>query len=321
MITSSVEPSDTYHMPPASYRYTAYGLTIESDVRLPELLPLEMGPAAGDAGRRVAIRLGSVDRSHVTAPLGATVQWARPGDICLVYPEVGAYHITGGSVVTIDLLPDANERTLRLYLLGPVLGILLHQRNLLVIHASAVSIDGRVAVFAAEKGEGKSTLAAAVHSRGHPLVTDDLLPVDLTDPSKLLVQPGFPQLKLMPEAAAQLTADVDSLPRLHPEYDKRATPIRDLARTELPLSRIFVLETSDRDAIEPIPPQQRFIELVRHSYLAVLLGATGEAAHHFRQVVTLATHIPVLKLKRRRSLDALPIHAKMVEDEIRKATR
>jgi hypothetical protein len=309
-------------MPTALYRYTAYGLSIDSDVQLPELLAIEPEgspvPAPANADRRVVIRVGRVDRSSVAAPLGGTVQWARPRDTCLVYPEVGAYRILDGREVTIDLLPDADQRTLRLYLLGPVLGILLHQRNLLVIHASAVSVDGLVAVFAAEKGEGKSTLAAAMHARGHPLVTDDLLPVDLTNPHRLLVQPGFPQLKLMPEAAAQLFDDPQALPKLHPDFDKRATPIQDLAREELPLARIFILETADRDALETISPQQRFIELVRHSYLAVLLGATGEGAHHFRQVVTLATHLPVLKLKRRRSLDALIDHVKMIEQEIRK---
>jgi hypothetical protein len=314
-------------MPTALYQYKAYGLSIDSDIQLPELLPLEPQgnrdlPPGGESERRhVSIRLGPVDRSSAPPPLGATVHWARPGDVCLVYPDVGVYHVVGGNRITVHLNPDANERALRLYLLGPVLGILLHQRNLLVIHASAVSVDGHVAVFAADKGEGKSTLAAVMHARGHQLVTDDLLPVDLTDPRKLLVEPGFPQLKLMPEAAAQLTSDVDSLPRLHPDFDKRATPIRELARQRLPLSRIFILQTADEDAIEPIAPQQRFIELVRHSYLAILLGATGEGAHHFRQVVALAQNVPVLKLKRRRSLDALATHAKLVEDEVRRSER
>jgi hypothetical protein len=311
----------------ALYRYTAYGLTIDSDVPLPELLPVEARsarnpvPALSRHDHNVEIRLGRVDRSSAHTPLGGNVQWARPRDICLHYPEVGSYHIVDGRRITIDLTPDADDRAVRLYLLGPVLGILLHQRDLLVIHASAVSVDGRVAVFAAEKGEGKSTLAAAMHARGHKLVTDDLLPVDLTDPNCLLVQPGFPQLKLMPEAAAQLTDDPESLPRLHPDYDKRATPVSDLVNEQLPLSRIFILETADDDAIETIAPQQRFIELVRHSYLAVLLGATGEGAHHFRQVVTLAAHVPVLKLKRRRSLEALAHHVTMIENEFRNHSR
>src|SRR5579859_7105365 len=232
-------------MSSALYRYTAYGLRIDSEIHLPELRPLE--PAGEPEAVRsdkphVSIRLGTVDRSSAPVPLGRTVQWARARDVCLIYPEVGAYHIAGGNLITIDLKADADDRALRLYLLGPALAILLHQRDLLVIHASAVSIDGQVAVFAAEKGEGKSTLAAALHARGHPLVTDDLLPIDLANPKRLLIQPGFPQLKLMPEAAIQIAVDVESLPRLHPDHDKRATAIRDLAREPLPLSRIFILE-------------------------------------------------------------------------------
>ena len=311
-------------MTTALYQYTAYGLAIDSEIKLPELLPLSSHASDGandDFTSRATIRIGSVDLTSVPAPLGGNVHWARPRDICLVYPEVGTYRITGGNLITVDLYPSADERALRLYLLGPVLAILLHQRGLLVIHASAVSIHGQVAVFAAEKGEGKSTLAAALHARGHQLVTDDLLPVEMTNPKRLLVQPGFPQLKLMPEAAAQLTDDPDALPRVHPGFDKRATRVRDLAREELPLSRIFILATAEHDAIEPIAPQQSFIELVRHSYLAVLLGATGEGAQHFRQVVSLAQNVPVLKFNRRRSLDALATHAAMIESEIHRPTR
>jgi hypothetical protein len=312
-------------MPTALYGYIAYGLTIDSEIAMPELV--EIQPSLhGDSlsaplERQVSIRLGRVDRTGVEKPVGGPVLWADRQDVCLYYEEVGAYRILRGREIMVDLVPDANERTVRLYLLGPALAILLHQRSLLVVHASAVSVDGRVAVFAGEKGEGKSTLAAAMHSRGHPLVTDDLLPVDLSNPDRLLVQPGFPQLKLMPEAAAQLTANPEALPRLHPSFEKRATAAAEnFPRDPLPLARIFILETADQDEIGLIPPQQRFIELVRHSYLAILLGATGESRDHFRQVVTLAQRVPVLRLRRRRSLGALAEHAKLIEAELGKST-
>jgi hypothetical protein len=301
----------------------AYGLTIDSDIAMPELVAVQspsMNDAALDSERgnsHVSIRLGSVDRSRVDKPLGGSVLWADRQDLCLHYEEVGCYRIVHGREIIVDLVPDANERTVRLYLLGPALAILLHQRSLLVVHASAVSVDGRVAVFAADKGEGKSTLAAAMHARGHPLVTDDLVPIDLSSPDRLMVHPGFPQLKLMPEAAAQLTDDPEALPRLHPDFEKRAkTATENFPREALPLARIFILETGDEDRIAVIPPQQRFIELVRHSYLAALLGTTGESGDHFRQVVTLAQRVPVLRLRRRRSLGALAEHAKLVEVEL-----
>ena len=300
------------------FHYIAYGLAIASEIPLKELVAVPApSPEAAGAGNAVSIRIGPVDRTSVDKPVGGPLLWARRGDACLFYSEVGAIHITAGCRIVVDLVEGADERPIRLYLLGPALAILLHQRNLLVVHASAVSVNGRVAVFAAEKGEGKSTLAAAMHARGHPLVTDDLLPVDLQNPDRLMAQPGFPQLKLMPEAAAQFGADPESLPRLHPDFDKRARAAQEnFPREPLPLSRIFILESGDNDAIEPIAPQQRFIELVRHSYLAQVLAATGESADHFRQVVALAQRVPVLRLRRRRQLAALSDAARMIEDEL-----
>ena len=305
---------------PGMYRYIAYGLVITSDIPLPELLDAADNQAKGPRVPQenyVSIRFGAVKRPADHEPVGGPLLWARPSDACIYYETAGLFHIRGGREILVDIKPDADERLVRLFLLGPVLAILLHQRGLLVLHASAVSVKGQVAAFAAEKGEGKSTFAAAMHARGHPLLTDDLLPIDLRDPECLMVQPGFPQLKLMPEAAAQLTPQPEELPRLHPDFEKRAQVARHgFPRDPLPLSRIFVLESAENDSIDVIPPQQRFVELVRHSYLAQLLGVTGEAAVHFNQVVALAQRVPVLRLRRRRQIAALPEAASMVEADV-----
>jgi hypothetical protein len=297
---------------PMMYHYTAYGLRIASDIALPELIEALPG---GDPAIR--IRAAKVELPSDLKPTPGALRWATQESACLSYEEAARYQINWGREIVVDRASAAEEQLVRLYLLGPALAVLLHQRQLLVLHASAVSVNGQAVAFAAQKGEGKSTFAAAMHSRGHPLVADDLLPVDLRDPQRLLVQPGFPQLKLMPEAAAQLSAAPADLPRLHPEFEKRAQAARrDFPRDPLPLARIFILESWDADSIEPIPPQERFIELVRHSYLAPLLGMTGEAANHFKQVEALAQRVPVLRLKRRRLLSALPDAARLVEQEM-----
>lgn len=294
------------------YHYTAYGLRIESEITLPELID-------ADAGTEVSLRIysGKIELPSDLEPSTGALRWARADDACLGYEDAGLYRIKDGREIVIDRAAGADEQLVRLYLLGPALAVLLHQRQLLVLHASAVSVNGRVVAFAAQKGEGKSTFAAAMHARGHPLVADDLLPIDLGDPGRLLVHPGFPQLKLMPEAAAQLSPQPDELPRLHPEFEKRAQAAgRDFPREPLPLARIFILESGESNAIEPIPPIEQFVELVRHSYLAQLLGMTGEMAAHFRQVVALARSVPVMRLQRRRRLEALPDAARMVEKEL-----
>jgi hypothetical protein len=84
------------------------------------------------------------------------------------------------------------------------------------------------------------------------------------------------------------------------------------ADPSLPLAAIYVLESADHEAVVPLTAQERFVELVRHSYLAELLESTGEAEAHFRQVVSLASRVPVFRLRRRRDLALLPQVAKLV---------
>ena len=93
---------------------------------------------------------------------------------------------------------------LRLYLLGPALALLLHQRGFLVLHASAVSLDGGVVAFLGHSGHGKSTTAATLHARGAAIVADDVVAVDLGAPGGPAALPGFPLLKLWPDAVTAL---------------------------------------------------------------------------------------------------------------------
>lgn len=290
------------------HRYTAYGLHVASDLPLPEL-----SEAAGPCEPEVLVRCARIDAASAATD-EASLLWARAGDCCLRYAGAATLHILQGRQILVDPFDGVDERTVRLLLLGPALAVLLHQRGMLVLHGSAVAMPSGVAAFVAEKGEGKSTLAAALQARGHPLVADDLVAVQLDDPGVVRVPCGFPQLKLSPEVLRELGRQPEAHPRLHPDFEKRAHRVDAVAEGRaLPLSRIYVLKTAGAESIQTLPPQQRFVELVRHSYVAALLQPTGESAAHFRQVVELAGRVPVLSLRRPRELSRLKQVAALVE--------
>jgi hypothetical protein len=46
-----------------------------------------------------------------------------------------------------------------------------------ILHASAISLDGRAVILAGNSGSGKSTLTAGLAAAGAPLIADDLLPL------------------------------------------------------------------------------------------------------------------------------------------------
>ena len=83
------------------------------------------------------------------------------------WDEIGAFKISNGSEIIVNPSVNINQRILRSFILGTVFASLLHQRGLLILHASAVNINNEA--FLGDKGCGKSTTAMAFCNEGYPL--------------------------------------------------------------------------------------------------------------------------------------------------------
>jgi hypothetical protein len=292
------------------FSYRTYGLNIISELEMPELIP-----GIGDAD--LTIRFGKVERLPEDMDKSFHSFWATPEETCLCFQGTGAFLIRHGREIVIDPLGNVDARVLRLGILGPSLSMVLHQRGYLVLHGSAVAIGGKAISFLGNSGDGKSTMAAVLHTRGHALIADDLSVVDFDSVGQPILLPGFPQLKLWPEAVSVLGDEPDDLHRLHPLMDKRARRTHNAFTGDtLPLHSIFVLDEGDSSTIEPIQSGHAFIELVRHSHNALLLEATGSSVQHFGRCTQLVNRAPLYSLRRPRDLSQLPDVAKLIEDHL-----
>ncbi len=292
------------------YAGRAYGLTIHSAVPLPELSPADPAAPAD-----LTIRFGPVPDLPPYIGLSATF-YPSPADIRLGFGDAGKYAVRAGREIVLDPLPDADARVLRLYLLGPALALALHQRGWLALHASAVAVGGRAVGFLGAPREGKSTIAAALHQRGPDLVTDDVVAVAVPPAPQpgqpLMVYPGFPQLKLWPEAVTGLGDDPAALPTLRPDLGKLAHRLTTgFNATPLPLGRLYVLAEGPAIAVEPLDRQAQLVELVRHSYVVRALPKL-DAATHLRQCAAVLQTVPVQRLARPRDLSQLAAVAEAV---------
>jgi len=295
------------------YSYSAYGLSIRSELPLPELLSGE--------GADVVIRLGAVDRACPPTAIEGEHFWATADEFCFFRREVGSLFVSGGREITVDPAPGADDQLIRLFLLGPALAALLHQRGMLMLHASAVAVDGAAIAFLGQSGSGKSTTARALYDSGCRLVADDVVAVDVRGRSGPIVLPAFPQLKLWPESAAALGDDPLTLPTLHPQLEKRRYgAVRRFSPKPLPLGRVYLLRPGRAQEVAPLGPREALVELVRHSFCARLLPAGG-AVRHLRQCSMLASSVPIRRLTRSRSLEALARFTSFVEDEVVTALR
>ncbi len=279
------------------FRYACFGLTVDSELELPNLPP-------GDGDPDVAIRLGRVPHSP-----GATMD-----EEIVLHPLGGTFRIKEGREIVLDPPPGADPDLLRVLLTGRMMAFLLRQRGWLPLHASGVDIDGRAVLFLGAAGRGKSTIAAAFHRQGRRVVTDDVGAIRPVIGRRCVVCPGGSRIRLKDDSRSVL--DGTELRRVF-QWDKHTL---DLAGVEppdpLPVGRIYVLDYGTEIGNELIPPLTAAALLSTHSFVVRRRMNREALSAHIRDCALVAATVPVLRLVRLRSLAALPELVRQVEADV-----
>ncbi len=282
------------------YIYTAYNLGIHSEFPLPELLQSQ---SLCD----VIIRSGKLE--DITSSNG--------GDFCLVDVKgICSFLVRKGCEIVLDLADGVDFATVRPILLGPVMCILLRQRGLVVLHASSVAINGVAIAFMGYSGWGKSTLAEFFHAQGYSLLTDDVMALQLNNDIPYVI-PSYPQIKLWPDSATSIGHAPGSLPLLNTQTQKLIHRLENgFLQSPLPLKKIYVLDRGDHPKILNLPPQESFVELVRHSRVMNLLDAADFMKEHMSQCSRLVNMIKICRFQRQRSWKELPSLLNLVLEDM-----
>ncbi len=99
-------------------------------------------------------------------------------------------------VLSFSPCEDVPEVTIRHVLLHQIFPVILSLNpEILILHASAVSMEDGVVAFLGRAGEGKSTVAAKLCRAGYPLVTDDVLLIEAHE-GELRAVPSYPGIRL-----------------------------------------------------------------------------------------------------------------------------
>lgn len=286
------------------YTYTAYNLIIQSELLFPELLKLENSKHSD-----IQISRGSLSIDNSTLE-------NNPASFLGKVEGAGLFLVRNGNEIIVDPEPGVEEALIRPLLLGPIVCILLRQRGMFVLHGSSVVIGDGAIAFIGHSGWGKSTLADSFHAKGYSLLTDDVMALHM-DKMQPIVCPSFPQVKLWPDAAKSIGHDPSSLPFLNSQSEKLAHKLTDgFVRNSLPLKRLYVLGVGTHHEIISLPPQQAFVELVRHSRTITLLNDSHFLGNHLQHCTKLIERVPVALLNRRKSLAAIPELIELIEEDI-----
>jgi len=269
-----------------TYRYQAFGLTIQSDMELPMLLP-----AKKYARSQVNIRKGRISSSGLKSPVIKHLHYqSAPGQLWLKIPAIGRFLIKNGNEIRYQPDPKTDVFTVRLFLLGTCMGALLQQRELIVLHAMAVRHGDDAIVFASASGEGKTTLAAVMHKQGYEILTDDLCVIDDNN----LVQPGYPVLKLWRDCFRVMQIKPGTINRIRPGVEKYAYRMNEgFCNTPLPIKSVYILHSWNQDDPEmnAITGMQKLMPLQSNTYRLQYLEGQGLMKKNMGKLMKLAGKI------------------------------
>ncbi|MBE9213095.1 serine kinase [Plectonema cf. radiosum LEGE 06105] len=305
------------------FTYFAYNLRIHSEILFPELITFDCESNRTEKLPEVILEQREINHAEIENADGGN---RFVGHLEINKSQFCRFLVEFGRKIVIEPTPGIAQDIIRPGILGPIFSVLLRQRGLLTIHASCVAIDGEAVAFIGHSGWGKSTLANAFYNQGYPLLTDDVMAIQVNEQSEThpITFPAYPCVKLLPDAAASLGYDFDQLAVINSDLLKRHNTLAErFVQKPLPIKRIYALEkiAAPYHQVEPLSCQNALVELVRHSRVTNLLTTPEFVSAHLHQCTQLLKKVPVYRLKRYKGLTALPDLVKLIEDDVAKNNR
>ena len=261
-------------------------------------------------------------RPQAPVPAGAFHQWTSANDAVwtffyrqqtgylLRFPDMADFEVSAdGLHVRGWPAPGAAPPTVDHLYLNQVLPLALSRQGKLMLHGSAVDIQGQGVAFIGESGRGKSTLAASFATGGTRFLTDDGLHLEWVG-GECRIIPSHPSIRLWEDSQEALISTTAAVaPALDFTTKSRLLAGPDIAFCDQPraLRRIYFLGEGEASAptMKPLRPAEALICLAKNSFL-LDVEARDMLAQHFDDVSRLAQLPIYFTLDYPRRYDALP---------------
>lgn len=282
------------------YYYKIFGLTIRSDFEFFSL------PASASHDYDVCINKASIDFS-VTPEEQAKFCY-NDDFIMLAWHRVATFRIVGKDVIEVDPKPETDMELLALPLFGRVFASLLHRRGNLVLHASAVAMNGIGFALLGDKLAGKSTTASAFITSGYKLVSDDVVSLSFSSEGQVICKRAFAEVKLWDDASAQFELDATKSDHILDTTKRKQWLHSGFSEGPVSMKAVYILDRKDRTKIEILPSVEAFQSLLRFTYLADFgsnLFGPEITANHMKLCAEMAEALDVCRLTVPTGLDRL----------------
>lgn len=282
----------------ARFQYRACGLDIGSDIALPGLRP------ASESGGEAPI---TITHGPVPAALDAEIltsgpNWQRSANAFLLkIPGLARFLIGGSSAITYAPEEGVDAQDLTAFLTGSVLGILLHLRQSVVLHASAVLVGDQAVLFCGASGAGKSTLCAALGTRGYPMLSDDLCVLSPGVDGRLWVESDGREHKLWERSVKSLDLDQRRGEGVRHQINKFFVRPRSVHSEAAPVGHLYHLfeqRNGEAPGIEPLAVADAAILVRQNAFRPRMMWQLEQKADYFRVAAQLYTQARFARFRR-----------------------
>lgn len=281
-------------------------MVIESSFALPGLSGAAIG--AGPPDLRYVRATAAPETLH-GPEMTAGFNWSRDLKVChFNAPGVAVFQITRDGIVSVWALTDDVD-DIAAYLVGSVLGIALHLRRIVTLHASAVEVDGGAVLFCGESGAGKSTMAAALQKRGYSVLSDDLCAIEMTPEGAIMHSDGR-KIKLWDDAIGKLELRGERGKPVQKGFEKYFVDAGVGEQHSAPVRFVFELAYRERMATPTVSavPAADAASLIRHNaYRPFLVEQLKDEGMYFNATVALLRQSRIMRLERAHDLDKIDV--------------
>lgn len=268
--------------------YYLYGYHISSDIELHKIPDFITNDKVD-----IVIKEQSIPLNIKTNTLDEYQYVANDDYIYVFFPERGHFYAENGTTIFYEPLKNVDHRSVSSILITSGLTSLFYQRELLILHGSAmVNSDGNSAtLFCGDSGVGKSSLVSTYIKDNVQVITDDICVISKNNHDFLINNSGA-YIKVFPHVAKNIQLPLNSQFSFDPLINKVAYSITNTTNNiKYPIKNIIHLEVSDdikEIKIEKLSSKDAIINCIKNSFKQHFIRHTKYQKLNFSLVTSLS---------------------------------
>ena len=294
--------------------YKVYGLIVESDIEIPELLSIDNNENKID----IKITKDTIPKEVIEKI--PSYSWFKYDVNSMVFTvkNIGSFYIYDGKNIVVQPSENADNQGIKTFILGTSFGMILLQRNKVAIHGGAILIGENAIILTGQSGAGKSTLTNAFRQYKYPFMADDVCST-IKFQDEIFIEPAYPQQKICRDAMEKMGYRIDDFKLIDEDRGKYVIPTHEsFVKEKRKLQAVFEIQPYDGEEvkIEEVSGGEKMKTILRNIYRIEIISPHGIPPAYFKKVINIAKNTLVFRIKRPRGQFSVDRQIELIEKEL-----